>query len=114
MLDSKRYGVRLSESSDDLQDMGERCGEQRLYRLMKSDGLRSQTGYRRKPRHLSGKPASVLDLFSRQIVSWSMQSRMDKELVINALLMAIWKRKPNQSVMVHSEQDSQFSSFEWQ
>jgi len=51
------YGYR--KISDDLQDMGERCGEQRVYRLMKSDGLRSQTGYRRKSRHLSGKPASV-------------------------------------------------------
>ena len=58
--------------------------------------------------------AVVLDLFSRQIVGWSMQSRMDKELVISALLMAIWKRKPNQSVMVHSDQGSQFSSYEWQ
>jgi putative transposase len=39
---------------------------------------------------------------------------MDKELVISALLMAIWKRKPTQSVMVHSDQGSQFSSYEWQ
>ncbi len=51
------YGYR--KIADDLQDLGERCGEQRVYRLMKSDGLRSQTGYRRKPRHLGGKPASV-------------------------------------------------------
>jgi putative transposase len=58
--------------------------------------------------------AVVLDLFSRQIVGWSMQSRLDKELVLSALLMAIWKRKPNQSVMVHSDQGSQFSSYEWQ
>jgi putative transposase len=43
-----------------------------------------------------------------------MQSRIDKELVISALLMAIWKRKPTQSVMVHSDQGSQFSSYEWQ
>ena len=51
------YGYR--KISDDLQDMGERCGEQRVRRLMKANGLRSHTGYRRKPRHLSGKPASV-------------------------------------------------------
>jgi putative transposase len=43
-----------------------------------------------------------------------MQSRTDKELVIGALLLAIWKRKPNQSVMVHSDQGSHFSSDEWQ
>jgi putative transposase len=45
--------------SDDLQDMGERCGEQRVHRLMKANGLRFQTWYRRKPRHLSGRAASV-------------------------------------------------------
>lgn len=58
--------------------------------------------------------AVVLDLFSRQIVGWSMQGRMDKELVVSALLMALWKRKPQQTVMIHSDQGSQFSSYEWQ
>jgi len=58
--------------------------------------------------------AVVLDLFSRQIVGWSMQSQMDKELVISTLLMAIWRRKPQQTVMIHSDQGSQFSSYEWQ
>jgi putative transposase len=58
--------------------------------------------------------AVVLDLFSRQVVGRTMQSRIDKELVLNALLMAILKRKPIQSVMVHSDQGSQFSSYEWQ
>jgi putative transposase len=56
----------------------------------------------------------VLDLFSRQIVGWSMQRRMDKGLVVSALLMALWKRKPQQTVMIHSDQGSQFSSYEWQ
>jgi putative transposase len=143
------YGYR--KIHDDLQDLGVACGEQRVYRLMKAEGLRSQTGYKRKPRHHAGKPhiaapnhldqqfdvlepnetwvtdityirthegwlylAVVLDLFSRQIVGWSMQSRMDKELVVSALLMALWKRKPKQIVMIHSDQGSQFSSYEWQ
>jgi hypothetical protein len=39
---------------------------------------------------------------------------MDKELVVSALLMALWKRKPKQIVMIHSDQGSQFSSYEWQ
>ena len=43
-----------------------------------------------------------------------MQSRMDKELVSSALLMAIWRRKPSEPVMVHSDQGSQFSSYAWQ
>jgi putative transposase len=43
-----------------------------------------------------------------------MQNRMDKEWILSALLMAIWRRKPTESVMVHSDQGSQFSSYEWQ
>jgi putative transposase len=56
----------------------------------------------------------VLDLFSRQVVGWSMQSRIDRELMLSALLKAIWRRKPKQPVLVHSDQGSQFSSEDWQ
>lgn len=56
----------------------------------------------------------VLDLFSRQVVGWSMQPRIDRELAIGALLMAVWRRKPPQTVTVHSDQGSQFSSHDWQ
>ena len=38
---------------------------------------------------------------------------MDTELA-SALLMVLWKRKPQQTVMIHSDQGSQFSSYEWQ
>jgi putative transposase len=38
------YGYR--KIHDDLQDLGIACGEQRVYRLMKAEGLKSQTGYR--------------------------------------------------------------------
>lgn len=58
--------------------------------------------------------AAVLDLFSRQVVGWSMQPRMEKELAIDALKMAVWRRKPKQTVMVHSDQGSQFASYDWQ
>ena len=51
--------------------------------------------------------AIVLDLFSRQVVWWSMSSRFDTELAMNALLMAVWRRKPADPVMVHSDQGSQ-------
>jgi len=37
--------------------------------------------------------AVVIDLFSRQVVGWSMEKHMKTSLVNNALLMAIWKRK---------------------
>ena len=36
----------------------------------------------------------VLDLFFRQVVDWSTGERMTKELALNALLMAAWRRKP--------------------
>jgi len=57
--------------------------------------------------------AVVIDLFSRQVVGWSMQPRMHTDLVIQALLMAVWRRKPEQRVIVHSDQGSQFTSEDW-
>lgn len=57
--------------------------------------------------------AVVLDLFSRQVVGWSMKSQMTSDLAIDALLMAVWRRKSKQEVMVHSDQGSQYSSSDW-
>lgn len=56
----------------------------------------------------------VIDLFSRRVVGWSMQSRMTTDLALQALLSAVWRRKPKQKVMIHSDQGSQFTSKEWQ
>ena len=47
--------------------------------------------------------AVVLDLFSRKGVGWSTHSRMSKDLVLQALLAAVWRRKPKHTVMVHSD-----------
>jgi len=58
--------------------------------------------------------AVVLDLFSRKVVGWSMHSRITKELVLDALLMAVWRRKPKGKVLVHSDQGSQYTSYDWQ
>ncbi|MGJ8384964.1 IS3 family transposase [Klebsiella pneumoniae] len=58
--------------------------------------------------------AVVVDLFSRKIIGWSMQSRMAKDIVLNALLMAVWRRNPQKQVLVHSDQGSQYTSHEWQ
>jgi len=38
--------------------------------------------------------ATVIDLFSRRVVGWSMDKNIDKHLVINALLMAVYQRRP--------------------
>ena len=58
--------------------------------------------------------AVVIDLFSRRVVGWSMQSRMTTDLALQALLAAVWRRKPKTKVMVHSDQGSQFTGGEWQ
>lgn len=42
-----------------------------------------------------------------------MKSRITKELVLDALLMAIWRRSPSQKVLVHSDQRSQYTSLDW-
>ncbi|SFV18163.1 putative transposase [Pseudoduganella namucuonensis] len=142
------YGYR--KVSDDLRELGERCGINRVHRLMRSAGIRSQTGYSKRKWKSGGPPSIVapnllqrqfdveepnrvwvtdityirtyegwlyltvvLDLFSRQVIGWSMGARIDTDLAMNALLMAVWRRRPESTVMVHSDQGSQFSSYDW-
>ena len=142
------YGYRKIHC--DLKDIGEGCGINRVHRLMKADGLKSQRGYR-KPRSYAGMPsivskntldrqfnptqpnqrwvtdityirthegwlylAVVIDLFSRLVVGWSIKSRITTGLVLDALLMALWRRKPQNKVLIHSDQGSQYTSHEWQ
>ncbi|MGY3949401.1 IS3 family transposase [Aeromonas allosaccharophila] len=143
------YGYRKIHR--DLRDAGEACCKHRVAKLMRREGLRSQTGYQRRKGHYGGKStqaapntlarqfkvpapnlswvtdityirtqegwlylAVVLDLSSRQIVGWAMKSRMTTDLAVDALLMAVWRRKPKQPVLVHSDQGSQFTGGEWQ
>ena len=49
----------------------------------------------------------VIDLYSRSVVGWSMNSTMATELVLDALMMAVWRRRPTTPVMIHSDQGSQ-------
>ncbi len=58
--------------------------------------------------------AVVVDLFSRKVVGWSMNHRMEKHLVTQALLSAVWRRKPKNRVIVHSDQGTQYTSDECQ
>lgn len=51
--------------------------------------------------------AVVIDLFSRRVIGWSMQGRTYADLPLQALLMAVWRRKPKTKVHVHSDQGSQ-------
>ena len=50
----------------------------------------------------------VIDLYSRSVVGWSMKPTMATEIVLDALTMAVWRRKPKQPVIIHSDQGSQF------
>jgi len=58
--------------------------------------------------------AVVLDLYSRRVVGWSMQPTMTAQLVMDALLMAIFRRGRPQAVLHHSDQGSQYTSEDFQ
>ena len=57
--------------------------------------------------------AVVIDLFSRQVVGWSMSKKIDTDLALDALTMACWRRNPKQEVIVHSDQGCQYTSYDW-
>ena len=54
--------------------------------------------------------AVLLDLYSRQVVGWSMSDRNDTKLVADALMMAVWRRADRKEVIVHSDQGSTYAS----
>ncbi len=54
--------------------------------------------------------AAVQDAFSRRVVGWSMADHMRSELVVDALEMALHRRRPNPGLICHSDQGSQFVS----
>lgn len=55
--------------------------------------------------------AAVLDTYSRRIVGWSIDSKQDTTLVINALDMAIRNRRPGPGGIVHADHGTQFTSW---
>lgn len=142
------YGYRKIHK--DMLSFGEKCGKNRVYRLMKLAGIQSQRGYKRKANYSGGELSTVapnllncefdvtepntvwvtdityvrtyegwlylgvvIDLFSRQVVGWSMSDRINTDLVLNAITMAIWRRKPKGNVIVHSDQGCQYTSYDW-
>jgi putative transposase len=56
----------------------------------------------------------VLDLFSRRVVGWPMQSTMTTQLVTDALTMAIWRRGAIEALLLHSDRGSQYTSEDFQ
>ena len=123
----KVYGYH--KLADDLRDQGEQVSENRVALLASLVGILAQIGYRRCPGRYGGKPAVgapdkiwvtdityikthdgwlylavVFDLFSQRVVGWSAQARMTTDLALQALLSAVWRRKPRAEVMIHSDQ----------
>jgi len=136
----------------DLVDDGIRCGQNRVARLMRENGLFSKTKRCFKvtttdsnhklpvaPNRLNQnfkveKPdkiwltdityikteqgwlylAAVLDLYSRKIIGWATSESMHRQLVINALQMAINVRKPSPGLLHHSDRGSQYASADYQ
>ena len=58
--------------------------------------------------------AAVEDLFSRMIAGWSMDETMESRLVVDALEMAIQRRRPEAGLLSHSDRGSQYASDHYQ
>jgi|TARA_B110000971_G_C19923914_1_gene460586 putative transposase len=52
----------------------------------------------------------LIDLYLWAVVGWSMKATIATELVLDAMMMAVWRRRPEAPVMIHSDQDIQFGS----
>jgi putative transposase len=136
----------------DLQEAGERIGENRVARLMRRAGIEALRRKRRRPVDEGVRPecaiagnllarqfdaeapnckwvadftyidtaegwlylAVVLDLFSRRVVGWSMKPEMTSQLVMDALVMAIWRRGKPKELLHHSDQGSQYAAEDFQ
>ena len=58
--------------------------------------------------------AVVEDLFSRMVVGWSMDDSMESRLVVEALSMALARRRPGAGLLAHSDRGSQYASDHYQ
>lgn len=58
--------------------------------------------------------AAIMDLCSRKIVGWSMQKYLTRQLVIEALDMAVTNRHPGRGLIIHSDRGSQYASHDYQ
>jgi putative transposase len=54
--------------------------------------------------------AVVLDLFSRRVIGWSMSHRLESRLVLDALQMAVGRRRPGGGILSHSDRGVQYAS----
>ena len=57
--------------------------------------------------------AILLDLYSRKVIGWSMSNRIDKHLVLDALDMALIRRRPDSEVLHHTDRGAIYASDEY-
>lgn len=55
----------------------------------------------------------TIDLFSHRVTGWPLHGRQAAGIALQALLMAVWRRRPKNMVLVRSDQGSQFTSMDW-
>lgn len=58
--------------------------------------------------------AVIIDLFSRKVVGWALDSHMKTDLVKDALTMAVWRRRPKPGLIHHTDRGSQYASEAYQ
>lgn len=58
--------------------------------------------------------ATVLDLYSRRIVGWSLQATLERSLTLDALAMAVGRRHPRPGLLHHSDRGSQYACHDYQ
>ena len=58
--------------------------------------------------------AVIIDLYSRAVIGWSIQPMMSRQLVCDALMMALWRRGFPRHVLFHSDRGSQYCSSDYQ
>jgi putative transposase len=58
--------------------------------------------------------AAVEDLFHKKVIGWALDSRMTKQLTIDAIEQAIIKEKPNKGLIFHSDRGSQYAAYTYQ
>ena len=103
--------------------LGVHVGRKRVARLMRREGLKRQfradapnrlwfcdiTQHRARDGWVYC--AAVIDAFSRRIVGWSISDRITAEIVVDALEMARWRRRPEPGTVVHADRGAQYTSW---
>ena len=144
-LSRKLYGS--PRITAELRAQGFRCGENRIARIMRQNGIASLIRKRYKVTTNSNHKlpvaedlvrrdfrasapnrlwvsdityiwtwegwlylAAIMDVYTREIVGWTLYTRLTKELVAHALLKALEKRDPEPGLIFHSDRGSQYAS----